>query len=73
MKLKLLRETLLLTIFLHYKVRKNQKMTKGPSFETTRGFLTWRYPLDGECHIYVVFWTVLVLAIFWLLPVAFRT
>ena len=30
-------------------------------------------PLDGECHIYVVFWTVLVLAFFWLLRVTFRT
>ena len=40
MKLKLLGETLLLTIFLHQKVTKNQKMTKGLSFKTTRGFLT---------------------------------
>ena len=41
MKLKSLRETLLLTIFLQYKVRNNQKSIKGPSFTTTRGFLTW--------------------------------
>ena len=41
MKLKLLRETLLLTIFLHQKVRKDQRMTKRPPFEITRGFLTW--------------------------------
>ena len=41
MKLRLLRETLLLSIFLHQKVRKNQKMTKGLSFETTSRFLTW--------------------------------
>ena len=39
MKLKLIRETLLLTIFLLQKVTKNQKMTKGPCSETTREFL----------------------------------
>ena len=27
-------------VFLHYKVRKNKKMTKAPSFETLRNFLT---------------------------------
>ena len=40
MKLKLLRETLLLSIFLQQKVRKNQKMTKRPSLETVCRFLT---------------------------------
>ena len=40
MKLKLLQETLLLLIFLHYEVRKSQKMTKGPSFGTACGVLT---------------------------------
>ena len=34
-----LQETLLLAIFLYYKVRKNQKMTKGPFFETAHRFL----------------------------------
>ena len=41
MKLILLQETLLLTIFLRYEVRENQNITKGPSFETTRGILNW--------------------------------
>ena len=40
MKLNLLDETLLLTIFLRYKVRKIQKMTKRDFFETTRELLT---------------------------------
>ena len=35
-----LQETLLLAIFLYYKVRQNQKMTKGPFFETAHRFLT---------------------------------
>ena len=41
MKLKLLRQTPLLTIVFHYKVRKNQEKIKGPSFGSTRRFLTW--------------------------------
>ena len=48
MKLELLRETLLLTIFLHYKVRKNKKMAKRPSFETTCGSLTWLLTLRRQ-------------------------
>ena len=40
-QLKLLGEMLLLTIDLHQNVRKNNKMTKGPSFETTCELLTW--------------------------------
>ena len=47
MKLKLLRELLLLTNFLHQKVRKNKKTTKGSSFKMARGFffLTLRLPM----------------------------
>ena len=41
MKLKLLGETLLLTIVLHQKVRKNKKITTGLFFETNRVLLTW--------------------------------
>ena len=55
MKLKLLPETLLLAVILHYNIKKNQEMTKNK-----RGC----WPLDSECQIYVVFWTILVLAIF---------
>ena len=40
-KLELLQETFSLTIILHWKVRKNQKLTKGPSFDTTCEFITW--------------------------------
>ena len=39
MKLELLRETILLTIFLQFKVKENQKMSKGHSFEITRELL----------------------------------
>ena len=39
MKLKLLRGTLFLTIIMDQKVRKNKKMTKGPSLEIARGLL----------------------------------
>ena len=41
MELTLLRETLLLNIFLYLKVTKNQTMTEGPSFNTSRRFATW--------------------------------
>ena len=40
MKLKLLEESILLRMYFHQKVRKNQKMTKGFSFKTICGFLT---------------------------------
>ena len=39
-KQKSLRQTLLLTIFLHWKVAADQKMTKGSSFETFHRTLT---------------------------------
>ena len=46
-------------------------MTKGTSFETAGELLTCVLTLNPKCHIYVVFWIVLVLAIFghflWLL------
>ena len=64
MKLKLLREMLLLNIFLHEKMRKNQKITERLCSETSCGFLTFCWALDAGCHICVVLRTDLVLAIF---------
>ena len=48
MKLKLLRQTLLLTMILHLKVRKNEKMTKRLYSETTRELLTWLLTLRKQ-------------------------
>ena len=73
MKLKLLRETLLLIIFFPLKSEKEVKMDEATLFETARGFLTCLLTLRPRIHIYVVFWTALVLAIFWPVSVAFRT
>ena len=41
MELKLLWKKFLLTIFLHYQMRQNQKMTTESPFETTRWLFTW--------------------------------
>ena len=49
---------------------KNQKITKGPSFGTVGGVLT---TVLAIAPVYAFFWTILVLAIFWPLLVAFRT
>ena len=43
MKLKLLRKSPLLSIFLHWKLGKNQKRKREPSFEIACGFL----PVDS--------------------------
>ena len=45
MKLELLRETILLTIFLQFKVKENHKIRKGYIFETTRRLSTWMLTL----------------------------
>ena len=57
MKLNFLRETLLLTMSFHYKVRKNQQILKGPSFESAHGFLNWLSSLRRQmpyifCFLY---------------------
>ena len=41
MKAKLLPQMLLLSVFLHYRVRQNQNMFKEPSFGTPRGLSTF--------------------------------
>ena len=46
MKLNLLPEILLLSLFLHYKVKKNQKRMKERSFGTPHGFLTFLLTLS---------------------------
>ena len=70
MKLKLLREKPLLAIFSHLKVRINQKMTKGPSLETARKFLTYlltfRRQMPHKCGFLECFF----LAAFLQLPVS---
>ena len=51
-KPKLLGETLLLSIFLHQKVRQNQKITRRLSFETAQEFLTCLLTLTLEFNPY---------------------
>ena len=64
MKLKLLQETLLLRILLHYQIRKTLKMTKGTLFETDRELLIFLLTITPRMAHTLVFWIVLDLAIF---------
>ena len=51
MKLNLLPEILLLLIFLHKQVKKNQKMTKEPSFGTSNRDLTYLLTLSLQTTV----------------------
>ena len=64
MKLKLLQETLLLRILLHYQIRKTLKMTKGTLSETDRELLIFLLTITPRMAHTLVFWIVLDLAIF---------
>ena len=64
MKLKLLQETLLLRILLHYQIRKTLKMTTGTLSETDRELLIFLLTITPRMAHTLVFWIVLDLAIF---------
>ena len=56
MELKLLGETLLLTIFWHYKARENKKIIKSSFLKTTRKFLPWLWTLRRRMSHTCGFW-----------------
>ena len=56
MKLDLLPEMLLLSIFLHCKVENNQEITKGLSFGSPHRVLTYLLTLSFRMMTYGVFW-----------------
>ena len=68
MKLNLLLETLLY----HFELESEKKSRNDERTHFRDNLRILDMSVNPKCHIYVVFWTISILAIFWPFPVAFR-